>query len=248
MRSVSETSLFGWKQALLAVGIPAIGGLITYTLWKRDRVESKDSVLPDYCRVEMTVPGDKVGAVIGRGGMIVREIQRTSGARVHVSAPPRPPPTDNGLMEDEKDGTVLIEGQRENVLMAEIAVRKVIAQTAPTLIENVSVPKCSIGLIIGKKGANIRELYDLSGARVEIGRTGGESEIVTIKGRPASIDIARMWLEKKVEQAQDLDRSKSTSKRNCAEDETQVKERRCHQISWGETSNENGATGDPLAL
>lgn len=76
------------------------------------------------------------------------QIEQKSGARVRVVATP-PNPASNGTFEEEKDGVVVIQGHRENVLTAELAVRKVIAQTAPVLTEDVFAPKESIGFIIG---------------------------------------------------------------------------------------------------
>lgn len=136
------------------------------------------------------------------------QIEQKSGARVRVVAPP--PPTNNAI-EEENDGVVVIQGSRENVLAAEIAVRKVIAQTPPVLTENVYVPKWSIGFIIGKnfitfqntviksfylgkKGTNIRELSYVSGARAIIGRSGNDMEVITIKGRPIAIETAKVSL------------------------------------------------------
>lgn len=74
-------------------------------------------------------------------------MEQTTGARVNVIA--ERPPT-KGVIEEEKDGVVRIQGYRENVEDAGLAVRKILAHTAPIMTEAVCIPKSAIGPIIGK--------------------------------------------------------------------------------------------------
>lgn len=82
----------GWKHVALAVGIPAVAGLISYALLKKGEIlicegcrqtkvtfpildkECRQVMEADFLRIQVNVPGDKVGAVIGKSGAVVREV------------------------------------------------------------------------------------------------------------------------------------------------------------------------------
>jgi len=159
---------------------------------------------------KMPVPADKVGAVIGRGGAKIKEIQEVTQTRMQVARDGDP---NTPHLRD-----VTITGARENVEKAKEMVRVVLEETnrySGTFQEGresktIEVPANNVGLIIGRGGETIRRIKSESGCSINVERDeypqGGPParpgfRNVHIKGLPENIAQAEQAIFALVESA-----------------------------------------------
>ncbi|XP_052097601.1 tudor and KH domain-containing protein-like [Mytilus californianus] len=144
--------------------------------------------------IDVKVPPKAVGAVIGRQGAMIKEIQQKSGARVNF--------TDNNRDSQEERG-VVIRGTPEAAQMAENMIRKIIAELPVIVTEEMVVPGKCLGRIIGRNGETIRQMSRTSKAKVYVDRSAGdyrESErTVTITGTKENIELAKSMIQEKID-------------------------------------------------
>ena len=141
------------------------------------------------------IPARAAGAVIGRGGATIRQIQARTGAHVDV---PR---------EDDAGGasirTVVITGTpaaceaaRAEVLAA-IAGGDANALPPGHVAFHAGIPDDRAGALIGKGGATIRDLQDRTGCRVSVAATADATglRLVAITGPLPGVELAKAELE-----------------------------------------------------
>lgn len=126
--------------------------------------------------VQMYIPNNSVGAVIGTKGSHIRNIIRFSGASVKiatVSADKNEQPTER---------QVTIVGTPEAQWKAQCMIFEKIREEGfgapneePRLSVEISVPSGQVGRIIGKGGTNVRELQRLTGAVIKFPSAASES-------------------------------------------------------------------------
>lgn len=73
--------------------------------------------------IEMQVPNDKVGSIIGKGGQMIKDLQARSGAHILLV------PTESSEEEDVKERTVRLTGNKQQVEAAKYMIKDVINQT-----------------------------------------------------------------------------------------------------------------------
>jgi len=192
------------SQICAAILLPASGFLL-YWLYQRssksdeDIYGSKRVTTARTSVIEVNVPQRAVGAVIGRQGSRIKEIQKLSGARVTFK--------DKGEegSGDSKNRVAIIHGSVDSAQQAELMIQQVIAEVPEPITEQIEVPGYSLGRIIGKGGGSIREINNISGARVNIERNtdcGGPETLrtITLIGTQAQIQLAVELIEEKLEQ------------------------------------------------
>jgi hypothetical protein len=141
------------------------------------------------------IPARAAGAVIGRGGATIRQIQARTGAHVDV---PR---------EDDAGGasirTVVITGTpaaceaaRAEVLAA-LAGGDANALPPGHVAFHAGIPDDRAGALIGKGGATIRDLQDRTGCRVSVAATADATglRLVAITGPLPGVELAKAELE-----------------------------------------------------
>jgi transcription antitermination factor NusA-like protein len=166
-------------------------------------MDEKDSGGP---YVTFLVPNAAAGAVIGKAGTVVKQVRETTGASIKISDDLLPASTDKSL---QIRGTY-----EQIWAAAEILLNNVTASRgwslqntpynpqppqgyyqqqypgapynpgeAPTQVV-LPVPKTLVGSIIGKRGANIQEIRQRSGATVKIGdaQDGTQERMISITG------------------------------------------------------------------
>jgi polyribonucleotide nucleotidyltransferase len=103
--------------------------------------------------------GEKMAAVIGRGGATIKFIGAQSGARIDTSR-------------EEGDSSVTISGTAEQVAAAKALVLQAISGVDITAeaTQTVELGAKGVPLIIGTGGATIKMLQSSTGARIDIGR------------------------------------------------------------------------------
>ncbi|KNC46525.1 far upstream element-binding protein 3 [Thecamonas trahens ATCC 50062] len=126
-----------------------------------------------------TLPPDKVGDVIGKGGRRIQEFNRLSGATIHISQ-------DMAPGTDERE--VRIRGtaaaiERARDLIAEHFARTMMrdmdstqdmppvsdeASDEPTSTVTIQVPTATIGGVIGKRGVNIQYIQSAAATRIHV--------------------------------------------------------------------------------
>ena len=164
------------------------------------------------------IPNTSVGAVIGTKGSHIRNIIKFSGANVKIAP--------NG--EDEKesqvaqtassdglpsptDRRVTIVGSPESQWKAQYLICEKLREEGFAsgladirLIVEIMVPSSQVGRIIGKGGANVRELQRVTGALIKLpeqGTTTGDEISVHIVGTFYSVQSAQRRLRAMVEVA-----------------------------------------------
>jgi far upstream element-binding protein len=119
--------------------------------------------------IQVPVPNDKVGLVIGRGGMTIRAIQDKTGAHVQI---PR-----EGEGDDPNMRIITVSApNHEAAEAAQAEIHSILegrrggggggAPMPQALIMHVKNDK--IGLIIGRAGATIKDLQARTGTRIQI--------------------------------------------------------------------------------
>jgi polyribonucleotide nucleotidyltransferase len=137
----------------------------------------------------VSVPGDRVGIVIGPKGATRRAIELEHGVDVTITAGAAP----------GADGDVSVRGESQAQVDAAIAmVRGYVKQEpggagpAPRPASTTVIPDLARGAIIGKGGASIRVLQAVTGCRIQVGDPdpATSTTVITIEGPDADI-VAR---------------------------------------------------------
>lgn len=118
--------------------------------------------------VKLPVPNDKVGIIIGRGGMTIKGIQERT--RAHVQIPLTPDE------ENPQARTLSIGGDtKEAVDSAQMEIFMCLQTHAQQTAQNSSsnallmlVPDDKVGIIIGKGGATIKDIQNRNRVKVQI--------------------------------------------------------------------------------
>ncbi|KAF3329360.1 far upstream element-binding protein 2-like isoform X2 [Carex littledalei] len=80
--------------------------------------------------IEMQVPNDKVGSIIGKGGQMIKELQARSGAHILLI------PIEASEEEDVKERTVKLSGNKQQVEAAKYMIKDIINQTGRSNSQN----------------------------------------------------------------------------------------------------------------
>ncbi|XP_014667595.1 PREDICTED: RNA-binding protein Nova-1-like [Priapulus caudatus] len=128
--------------------------------------------------LKVLVPAIAAGAIIGKGGETIAQLQRETGARVKMSKA-------NDFYPGSSERVCLISGNAENILHTlDFVMLKILEKPDPTAKAaidydhkfaaqrekqvKVLVPNSTAGMIIGKAGANVKHIKEESGAYVQI--------------------------------------------------------------------------------
>eukprot|EP00931_Biecheleriopsis_adriatica_P043494 TRINITY_DN2486_c0_g2_i2.p1 TRINITY_DN2486_c0_g2~~TRINITY_DN2486_c0_g2_i2.p1 ORF type:complete len:621 (-),score=127.56 TRINITY_DN2486_c0_g2_i2:104-1909(-) len=118
-------------------------------------------------QLHMVVPGKFIGAILGKEGAQVKRIKEESGCSA-VSATKR---------ETGHDRRVVFMGGLEQCIHAQQAVHRHYCQAASEAQEDVTsiaviflVPQAAAGAVIGKQGANLNEIRERTGLKVDLAR------------------------------------------------------------------------------
>jgi polyribonucleotide nucleotidyltransferase len=119
--------------------------------------------------LKMLLPNESAGRVIGKAGAVLKQIMDDSGARVRFSA------TDE-VIPDTGERIITAVGSAEAVALVADFVMTILNEPFPGEEVDPSkakplkllVPEATAGSIIGKAGAVIKELMDVSGATIRV--------------------------------------------------------------------------------
>lgn len=125
-----------------------------------------------------TVPSDKVGLLIGKGGSKIREIQQLSGARMEIEQ------VDNPSTPNLRN--VTLTGTPTSIASARGMIDSIVNElprgprgniAPPNPKKTIQIPSASVGLVIGKGGDNIRKIIQETGSTIHIEKEG-EAEVL----------------------------------------------------------------------
>lgn len=136
----------------------------------RDRMARYGGINPDGTdSVELLVPNERVGLIIGRGGCTIKAIQQRTGTSVTIPQTPDPNHPEMRL--------ITIRGTMEAKEAAKFEIQSVISEeprngggfgmTSGQTIY-MQVPNDRVGVIIGKRGETIKGIQDRHAVRIQI--------------------------------------------------------------------------------
>ncbi|XP_061436805.1 LOW QUALITY PROTEIN: tudor and KH domain-containing protein-like [Lethenteron reissneri] len=197
----------GRKVALL-LAVPS-GAALLYFLYHRLREYGDEDLAQNgsgvarriLTTVEMSVPVSALGAIIGKQGATINQLQRETGAQVFVQRAPR------GERDARGQEVVRIRGTPDDVCRASVALHRIVAESA-TAVEELRLPQRAVGRIMGRGGQNIRAIQRHSNAKINCEHAGGlhpDSErVFTIVGTHQQIEMAKSLLLEKVAEEEDF--------------------------------------------
>ena len=170
-------SLTTSQKIAIVVSVPVVGVLFYFLLkWSREDEQFADDAAAeetDEFRAssdlvsEVQIQQRHVGAVIGRRGSVIREIQKESQTRINFKDDDDESGDEVTASEEAKPRvrTILIRGSRERIKQAEVLIQKIIEEQPVLEKVKIKIPQRLIGRIIGKGGKTIRQLCRISGRR-----------------------------------------------------------------------------------
>jgi len=158
-----------------------------------------------YVKVFFSVPSDRVGLLIGKGGAKIREIQERSGARMDIAK--RSEPVTPHLRE------VRLSGGKEQIAIAREIINKLVTNSASFGLKpnshhasvnpnkTIQIPSTTVGLVIGRGGDNIKKIIQETSCTIHIekdaeaqkaGRTPPQPgfQNVYLKGTDEAVELA----------------------------------------------------------
>ncbi|XP_078310919.1 uncharacterized protein LOC144617702 [Crassostrea virginica] len=135
--------------------------------------------------VEVMVPGNKVGLVIGKGGETIRQLQRRGGVKMVIIQDDNIPPA--------HEKPLRISGDPHKCQRAKEMVLELLAEREM----KIPVPRTAVGMVIGKNGDMIKRIQQESGAKVQFKADDGHSpeRVCAITGSPDKVQIAAQMIQ-----------------------------------------------------
>lgn len=151
-----------------------------------DQVPGLDPALPGQVTEEIDCPSGKVGKLIGRGGITIKDLVQKTGAKIQV---------DHKISGELKP--VQISGSRDAVDKALKMIHEVLESDTPSSVPGdvfkyVDCPQGIVGRVIGRGGETIRALQQASGAHIVVDQNfpDGVPRKVNVSGVPDAVDRA----------------------------------------------------------
>lgn len=139
--------------------------------------------------VEQHCPIHLMGEIIGKGGRNIARLQESSGCNI--------------VLHQEFRKVVITASSEEQLLLGVSMVQPLLLPRAAQARQYLC-PLRKAGLVIGKKGATVRQLMQQSGCEIKTNRADvsadGRSQIINIMGRTeAAVDMALALIQQIVE-------------------------------------------------
>ena len=168
----------------------------------------------DTCHLKMLIPSAAAGAIIGKGGETIAEVQQNMGAKVKLSKA-------NDFYPGTNERVCLISGSKEAVTDVCNFVREKVKEkpdphSKPAIdFDNkitaerekqvkVIVPNSTAGMIIGKGGCTIQQIKEQSGSFVQLSQKPSDTtlpeRVVTVIGEEESNKVALEMIIDKVQE------------------------------------------------
>ncbi|XP_076068880.1 tudor and KH domain-containing protein homolog [Oratosquilla oratoria] len=186
-----------------ALFVSGVTGAIYYMYKKKSEEAEVDSTLmPQWITLEVKVPIDCVGLIIGRQGTNIKLIQEKTNTKINFT-------------NDEMDGArvCVICGSESNAMLAQNLIVKTIKQQPLVESMDIHVPAHTVGRIIGYNGDNIRSIQRKTACKIiiereenDMGFSAQEDGVrrMTIKGTKEQIESARLLIQEKVQELEEM--------------------------------------------
>lgn len=170
----------------------------------RDRLDRYGGVNPDGSdTMELLVPNDRVGLIIGRGGCTIKAIQQRTGTSITIPQTPDPNTPNMRL--------ITIRGTMDAKEAAKQEITQMLSEDSGprgggggghygggrnTTTIYMQVPNDRVGVVIGKRGETIRGIQDRHGVRIQVPQvpdSGSNPSVrtISIEGPPESLAGAK---------------------------------------------------------
>jgi len=183
---------------MILIALPIFGACVA-TLYY---LHLKDKDWEGYMRslrlteLEVKVPEDCVGTLIGRGGVTIRELQDQSNARI------------NFKNAEAVDGyrVCRIRGTKEEIEEARTLILSLIAAHESLQTVEIWIPQKACGRIIGRCGDTIRSICKISNAQVSVDKICKNKDsppgkkLVVIRGTEEQVALAKSLVEEKLQE------------------------------------------------
>ncbi|KAJ9583888.1 hypothetical protein L9F63_021765, partial [Diploptera punctata] len=152
--------------------------------------------------MKILIPSSAAGAIIGKGGETIAQLQKDTGARIKMSKA-------NDFYPGTAERICLVTGNTESIMkVLKFIMEKIRDRPEPyerSSAEDIQlkilVPNSTAGMIIGKSGAYVTQIKDASGAYVQLSQKAKDQILqercITVIGEVSSCEKAcNMILEK----------------------------------------------------
>nr|XP_039258756.1 RNA-binding protein Nova-1-like isoform X2 [Styela clava] len=161
---------------------------------------------PGQLLLKILVPGYAAGAIIGKGGQIIVQLQKETGAIIKLSKA-------KDFYPGTQDRVVLIQGTFEGLTKVHNTIidkvhdfpvpkdlTAIIGDRAKQV--KIIVPNTTAGLVIGKGGATIKAIMEESGAKVQLSQKPDglnlQERVITLKGEKLQLISASNIITSKI--------------------------------------------------
>lgn len=189
--------------ALLGVALTGATGVCLYLLLRKDDEEDYTQVSKGktsrQVALDVRIPKESVGIVIGLGGSNIREIQAKTDTRINFK----------DELETDTHRVACIRGQPDDAQMAEIKIYETIRSQPRQETLEMLVPQRAVGRIIGRNGDSIRAMQRNARCKIEVERGGDERDHnakkkIVIKGTSHQIELAKSMIVEKVGEEEEM--------------------------------------------
>lgn len=155
--------------------------------------------------IELMIPGNKAGIIIGKGGETIKTLQEQAGVRMVVIQENNSP--------TNYDKPLRITGDRASCQKAKEMVMQLLAEKDMQLggfqdygghrtSVEIAVPRSMIGIVIGKGGEMIKKIQQDSGARIQFrpeDETGGPARMCNLTGSHEQTQAAASMIQELID-------------------------------------------------
>lgn len=157
-----------------------------------DRGNSAGRELDHAFVVKLPVPNDKVGIIIGRGGMTIKAIQERTRAHVQIPLTPDEDNPQARTLSIGGDTKEAVDGAQMEIFMCLQTHAQQSAQNSASNALLMLVPDDKVGIIIGKGGATIKDIQNRHRVKVQIPPAPDAGSMPPM--RTIRYEIAILWL------------------------------------------------------
>uniref|UniRef100_T1J1N8 Tudor domain-containing protein n=1 Tax=Strigamia maritima TaxID=126957 RepID=T1J1N8_STRMM len=140
--------------------------------------------------IRVKIPKHCLGAVIGRQGANVKEIQETTKTKIEFP--------NKDAIGDQCE--VVIRGHADDIRVAEMKINETIKELLSIETCEMFIPSDACGRIIGRNGENIRYMCRISKAKINVDARNrcARTQRVTIRGSPEQIEYVKSLINEKL--------------------------------------------------